>query len=163
MKRKLRTLLLASAVITIMCAVPAMAQELTPVDPKPTEQEFIAFTTKHNTDVANQLNSFVKTQVNPVACQAHVDTVVTQLKNFNRGAADNYILYRQRRVAGFKETERIKLEVVNNYKWLSQYNPYFASLIPAAEADYNKAVAIRVNEEAAVNQITADFNVLYPR
>ena len=55
--------------------------------------------------------------------------------------SDNYLKYLDGVIFNLNETARIKKEVVDNYKWLSQYNPYYATLIPQAQADYDKAVA----------------------
>jgi len=161
MKKFLKTLIVIM-VLTIATAIPCFAQELTPVSPDVTEAQFLNSIDAHNKVVAKQLEGFVATQINPVIAQNHVNVVVTQLKNYNKAAADNYIDYRKKRVIGFKETERIKAEIVTNYKWLSQYNPAFANLIPQAEADYNAAVAIRKAEEAEIIKITNDFKILFP-
>lgn len=162
MKRFFKTMILSMAISTIT-VLPCFAQELTKVSPDVTEEQFLAENDTHNKAVASQLNAFVATQVDPVIAQNHVNVVVNQLKNYNRASADNYINYRKQRVIGFKETERIKKEIVDNYVWLSQYNPYFMTLIPNAVADYDEAVKIRESEEIAVVKITNDFNVLFPR
>ena len=162
MKKAVKVLVVA-AVLTVMFALPCFAQELTKVNPDVTEEQFIAANAAHNATVVAQAKWVTDPMVDRAAASRHLAVVATQLKNSNREAADNYIDYRKKRVAGFKETERIKLEVVNNYKYLSQFNPYFATLIPAAEADYNNAVAVRVAEEAAVAKCTSDFAALYPR
>ncbi len=162
MKRFWKLFLLTS-ILTMMLGVTCFAQELTKVNPDVTEDQFIAAVTAHTNTVVAQAKAVTDPMIDRAAASRHLEVVANQLKNSNRIAADNYINYRKQRVVGLKETERIKLEVVNNYKYLSQFNPYFASLIPAAEADYNAAVAVRVAEEAAVEKCIADFAVLYPR
>ncbi len=50
---------------------------------------------------------------------------------------------------------------MDNYKWLSQYNPYYATLIPQAQADYDKAVAWVDYYKAYKAQVQADLKAKF--
>jgi len=72
---------------------------------------------------------------------AEEDRLAAEFHNSQVWRSENYISYLDEVVYNLNETARIKKEIVDNYKWLSQYNPYYATLIPQAQADYDKAVA----------------------
>ena len=63
----------------------------------------------------------------------------------------NYADYLQQRVANFAETSRIKKQVVDNYTALSLVNPQYAALLPAALADYQKALNDQNYAQAVAN------------
>lgn len=69
------------------------------------------------------------------------DRLANEFHNSQIWRSDNYVKYLDGVIYNLNETVRIKKEIVDNYKWLSQYNPYYATLIPQAQADYDKAVA----------------------
>ncbi|MCR4654947.1 MAG: hypothetical protein K5770_01740 [Lachnospiraceae bacterium] len=75
------------------------------------------------------------------AAQAAHEALFEQ-QRINNIVADarNYAGYLQARIANFAETTRIKKEVVDNYTNLSKTDPQFAALLPAAIADYQKAL-----------------------
>ncbi len=161
--KKIFKIFITTAITTVMLASTCFAQELTKVMPDLTEEQFIAQTNAHQATALAQAASIENSMADKNAAAAHRNTILSQLKSYNRSEADNYILYRQKRVAGLKETERIKKEVYDNYVNLSRSNSSFAGAANTALADYNNAIRIRMAEEAAVSKITADFNVLYPR
>ena len=160
--RVLKSLILAS-IMTVVFAMPAMAQEVTDPNTVIKEEVLVNELTAHHATVEKQLDYFKSTQVIPAVCDAHVATVRTQLKNYERGRADNYLKYLDYVIYNLNETVRIKKEIVTNYTWLSQYNPQFATMIPAAQADVDKAelwVTVYKNYKSAVAQ---DFDTRYPR
>lgn len=55
-------------------------------------------------------------------------------------AAKNYSNYLQELKNAKVENVRIKKEIVDNYTNLAKVNPYFYTLIPQAQADYNNAL-----------------------
>ena len=57
------------------------------------EEVLVNELTAHHATVEKQLDYFKSTQVIPAVCDAHVATVRTQLKNYERGRADNYLKY----------------------------------------------------------------------
>ena len=105
--------LVVTALVTAIMAMPVMAQEVT--DP-----------TKVYT-----VNAFT----------ADEDILVKDFHNMEVWRCENYIKYLDGGIYNLNETVRIKQEVVTNYKYLSQYNPYYATLIPAAERDLAQAVS----------------------
>ena len=64
-------------------------------------------------------------------------------------------------IYNLNETVRIKQEIVTNYKWLAQYNPYYATLIPAAERDLAQAKAWVEYYKAYKIQVQADLKAKY--
>lgn len=157
-----KTLLMAT-IVTVAFAIPVMAQEVTDPNTVIKEEALVNELSAHHATVEKQLDYFKSTQVIPAVCDAHVATVRTQLKNYERDRADNYLKYLDYVIYNLNETTRIKKEIVTNYQWLSQYNPQFATMIPAAQADVDKAqlwVEVYKNYKSAVAQ---DFDVRYPR
>lgn len=136
--KTLKTLCIAT-VLTMMMAFPVMAQEVTDPTTVIKADTLIAELANHRADVEKQLEYFVSTQIDKDVAQAHVDVVEAQLKAYEKSRADNYLRYLDGVIYNLNETVRIKKEIVTNYTWLSQYNPYFATLIPQAQEDVIKA------------------------
>lgn len=111
--KKLFKTLLVTAVLTIVFAMPAMAQEVTDPTTVYTVKSF-------NADEQILVNDFHKGEV---------------------WRCNNYLSYLDGVIYNLQETVRIKQEIVNNYKYLGQFNSYFNTLVPAAEADLAKAQA----------------------
>lgn len=112
MKRKI-SLIMLSMILSVMFVVPAMAQEVT------NPEEVI----KEETFVAGE------------------DKLAEEFHNSEIWRSENYVKYLDGVIYNLNETVRIKQEIVTNYKWLSQFNPYYATLIPAAEKDLADAQA----------------------
>ena len=130
----MKKLLILSAVLTILMAVPVLAQEVTDPEKVIKEETFVAGEDK----LANEF---------------HASEV---------WRSENYISYLDGVIFNLNETVRIKKEIVDNYVYLSQFNPAFRDLIPQAQADYEKAVtwvefykAYKVN---ARNDLKARYN-----
>ncbi len=159
---KFTKMLVITAALTVFCAVPVMAQEVT--DPKTviTEAQFEKTLLEHQQAVNTQLNAVTSSMADKNAAAKHAALVASQLQKYNRAEADNYINYLNKVVVNLKETERIKKEVVDNYTNLAKVNPTYAAMVPQATVDYNTAVAARMQAEANVAKAVADFKVLYP-
>lgn len=112
MKRALK-LLLISSVLTVLFAIPAFAQEVTDPTKVIMEETFTA----------------------------GEDALAQEFHNSEVWRSNNYLKYLDGVVYNLNETARIKQEIVTNYKWLSQFNPQFAALIPQAEKDLVDAQA----------------------
>ena len=161
--RKITKLFVVTAALTLLCAVPAMAQEVT--DPKTimTEQQFMKQIADHQAVVQTQVNSVVNSMADKNAAAKQAATAANDLKKYNRAEADNYLTYLNKAIVNLKETERIKKEVVDNYTNLAKVNPTYAAMLPQAVNDYNAAVAARQMWEANLAKATADFAAAYPR
>ena len=159
--RKITKLFVVTAALTLLCAVPAMAQEVT--DPKTivTEQQFMKQIADHQAFVQTQVNSVVNAMADKNAAARQAAIAANDLKKYNRAEADNYLAYLKKAIVNLKETERIKKEVVDNYTNLSKVNPSYAAMIPQAQNDYNKAVADRLQNEANIAKAAADFAIMY--
>lgn len=72
---------------------------------------------------------------------AEEDRLANEFHNSQIWRSDNYLKYLDGVIFNLNETARIKKEVVDNYTYLSQFNPAFMDKIPQAQADYDKAVA----------------------
>lgn len=99
--------------ITLLCTVTVMAQEVT--DPEKVYKE----------DAFN----------------ADEQILITDFHNGEVWRCENYVKYLDGVIYNLQETVRIKQEIVTNYKYLSQFNPYYMSLIPQAERDLAQAKA----------------------
>ncbi len=89
------------------------------------------------------------------------DRLANEFHNSQIWRSDNYVKYLDGVIYNLNETVRIKKEIVDNYKWLSQYNPYYATLIPQAQADYDKAVAWVDYYKAYKAQVQADLKAKF--
>lgn len=161
--RKITKLFVVTAALTLLCAVPAMAQEVT--DPRTivTEQQFMKQIADHQAVVQTQVNSVVNSMADKNAAARQAAIAANDLKKYNRAEADNYLTYLNKAIVNLKETERIKKEVVDNYTNLAKVNPTYAAMLPQAVNDYNAAVAARQMWEANLAKATADFAATYPR
>ena len=161
--RKITKLFVVTAALTLLCAVPAMAQEVT--DPKTivTEQQFMKQIADHQAVVQTQVNSVVNSMADKNAAARQAAIAANDLKKYNRAEADNYLTYLNKAIVNLKETERIKKEVVDNYTNLAKVNPTYAAMLPQAVNDYNAAVAARQMWEANLAKATQDFAAAYPR
>lgn len=112
MRKAIKTLVI-TAILMGVFAVPVFGQEVT--DPKKVYKED-AF----NIDEGKLIEDFHKGEV---------------------WRCENYIEYLDGVIYNLNETVRIKQEVVTNYKYLAQFNPYYNTLIPAAERDLAQAKA----------------------
>ena len=106
-------LLTITAILTMILAIPVFAQEVTDPEKVITVQTFTI----------------------------GEDALAQEFHNSEVWRSENYIKYLDGVIYNLNETVRIKQEIVTNYKWLSQYNPYYATLIPAAEKDLAEAQA----------------------
>lgn len=100
-------------VMSILMAVPVLAQEVTDPNKVIKEETFVA----------------------------GEDKLANEFHNSEVWRSENYVKYLDGVIYNLNETVRIKQEVVTNYKWLSQFNPYYATLIPQAERDLAQAKA----------------------
>lgn len=127
--------LLLTMALTIVMVIPAFAQEVT--DP----------------------NKVIKEET----FTAGEDALAKEFHNSEVWRSDNYIKYLDGVIYNLNETVRIKQEVVTNYKYLSQFNPYFQTLLSKAESDLAEAQAWVDYYKLYKNKVQADFAVKYPR
>lgn len=124
---------LLTTILTMIFCLPVMAQEVT--DP----------------------NKVIKEET----FTAGEDALAQEFHNSEVWRSENYIKYLDGVIYNLNETVRIKQEIVNNYKWLAQYNPYYATLIPAAERDLAQAKAWVEYYKQYKVQVQADLKAKY--
>ena len=133
MKRSIRILAMAM-LITVIMAQAVMAQEVTDPEKVIKEETFVA----------------------------GEDHLANEFHNSQIWRSDNYVKYLDGVIFNLNETARIKKEVVDNYTYLSQFNPAFRNKIPQAQADYDKAVAwvefYKQYRQAVQADLKAKFN-----
>ena len=132
MKKAIKLTLL-TAILTMVFALPVFAQEVT--DP----------------------NKVIKEET----FTAGEDALAQEFHNSEVWRSNNYLKYLDGVIYNLNETVRIKQEVVTNYKWLAQYNPYYATLIPQAERDLAQAKAWVEYYKAYKVQAQADLKAKY--
>jgi len=133
MKTKLFKTIIAAAFMIATFAIPVMAQEVT--DP----------------------NAVIKEET----FTSGEDALAQEFHNSEIWRCNNYLSYLDGVIYNLNEVVRIKQEIVNNYKWLSQYNPYYATLIPQAEKDVADAQAWVDYYKAYRVQVQADLKARY--
>ena len=122
-----------TAILIIAMAVPVMAQEVT--DPEKV--------IKKETFVAGE------------------DRLANEFHNSEVWRSENYVKYLDGVIYNLQETVRIKQEVVTNYKYLAQFNPYYNTLLPAAERDIAQAESWVAYYKAYRNAAQADLKARY--
>ena len=132
MKRAVK-LLLTVSVLTLLFAIPTFAQEVTDPTKVIMEETFVA----------------------------GEDALAQEFHNSEVWRSENYVKYLDGVIFNLNETVRIKKEIVTNYLWLSQFNPYYATLIPAAEKDLADAQAWVEAYKAYKIAVQADLKVRY--
>lgn len=132
MKKLVKITLIASALTILMC-IPAFAQEVTDPEKVIKEETFVA----------------------------GEDALANEFHNSEIWRSNNYISYLDGVIYNLNEVVRIKQEIVTNYKWLAQYNPYFATLVPAAERDLAQAKAWVAYYEQYKKDAQADLKARY--
>ena len=128
----LKTLLLTT-IVSIMFVVPAMAQEVTDPEKVIKEETFVA----------------------------GEDYLVNDFHKMEVWRCENYVKYLDGVIYNLNETVRIKQEIVDNYKWLNQYNPYYGTLVPAAERDLAQAKAWVEYYKVYKIQVQSDLKARY--
>lgn len=133
MKRAIRILAMSLLIMVVM-AQAVMAQEVTDPEKVIKEETFVA----------------------------EEDRLAAEFHNSQVWRSDNYLKYLDGVIFNLNETARIKKEVVDNYTYLSQFNPTFRDKIQQAQADYDKAVAwvnaYKEYRQAVQADLKAKFN-----
>ena len=130
---KLIKIIVATTLLICIIATSVMAQEVTDPTKVYTENAF-------NADEAK---------------------LITDFHNGEITRCENYVKYLDGVIYNLNETVRIKQEVVTDYMWLSQHNPYYATLIPQAERDLAQAKAWVEAYKEYRNAVKADLKVRY--
>lgn len=124
---------LLTTVVMLMFATPVFAQEVT--DPHKVIKE--------ETFVAGE------------------DALAREFHNSEVWRSENYVKYLDGVIYNLNETVRIKKEIVTNYTWLSQFNPYYATLVPTAEKDLAEAEAWVAYYKDYKTLVHADLKMRY--
>ncbi len=96
-------------------------------------------------------------EINGYADKAHKDQqaheALFEQQRINAIIADarNYASYLQARIPIVSEVANVKKAVLDNYTGLSVSNPQYTGLIPAASADYQKALMDQYNAQNAAD------------
>ena len=133
MRRKATKLISLVVALTMLMCVPAFAQEVTDPEKVIKEETFTA----------------------------GEDALANEFHNSEIWRSENYVKYLDGVIFNLNEVVRIKQEVVTNYKWLAQYNPYYNTLIPAAERDLAQAKAWVEYYKQYKKDVQADLKVKY--
>lgn len=130
----MKKLLFVTAILTMLMAIPVMAQEVTDPEKVIKEETF----------------------------NAGEDKLANEFHNSQVWRSENYVKYLDGVIYNLEETVRIKKEVVTNYMYLSQFNPSFRDKIPQAQKELDEAIswvnaykeyrkAVQVNQKAKYN------------
>ena len=149
MKKIIRAVVLAAA-MTMLFALPVLAgdDKVVKISSENTDT-LIQLTDAYNLQTLAALENVSKFASSDAAmadAKNHMEKVYAQLKHEDQDIANNHLYYLQQVVNNDTELARVKLEVVNNYKNLGATNPYYLSLVPQAEADYQAAL-VKVNAD----------------
>ena len=154
MKKKI-ALLLTTTLITVTNVVPVFAT-VTDIDAEKT------LIINHMNGITNSISTLVSYDDNcgeaaKKSMNQLVDSFAGDVKWSIKQEQANYIYYLQACVGNALETEKIKNQNVGSMKDLVKVNPGFQPQLDAAIAEYNNAVANRMEAEAAVSDAKAQF------
>lgn len=155
--RKFAKLIAAAVAMTFIIATPVMAAE-----PNPTLEGLLAYQAMHKAKVEAQVNDLiVKAWGNPEGPQwsHHIAVVREQVEKLNHEEDVSYVNYLQDVVNNRKDVERLKKELVANCTELCKVNPGMAAQLATYQADYQNAVADRMNMEALLATAKTILNV----
>lgn len=133
MKKRWSKTIIASILFVGILAIPVFAQEVTDPEKVIKEETFVA----------------------------GEDALANEFHNSEVWRSENYVKYLDGVIFNLEEVVRIKQEVVTNYKYLSQYNPYYSTLVPAAERDLAQAKAWVQAYKEYRKAVQADLKVRY--
>lgn len=133
MRKRISRLLVVTMLLSMILALPVFGQEVTEPTQVIREETF----------------------------NAGEEALQKEFHNSEVWRAGYYVEYLDGVIYNLNETVRIKQEVVTNYKYLSQYNPYYSTLIPAAEQDVIKAQAWVEYYKQYRAAVAEDFAVRY--
>lgn len=153
--RKITKLITVLSIVTVFTATPVFAA-------LPSPDQLLVLEEKHGAIVNAQLaDLIVKANGNPDGPQwsAQRKAVAEQLVKLNYDNAIKYVQQLKIQVQAKQENERVKLEVLNNYKALAQVNKSYEAMIPQALADYQAAVAETQAAQIAVINAAATLGV----
>jgi len=154
---KFAKFMLATAVATLAFAMPVLANPSLPLSSTNTNQ-LEKMLDAHGAATMVAAGSSMATQVNPADAVRHVDLVADQVIKLDQEAVRNHLDYLQKVVNNAKENVRIKQEIVTNYTNLGKVNPQFAAMVPAAQAELQKAMNEQAAAEAALASAKAQLN-----
>lgn len=131
--KAIKTLVVATLLTMVFC-LPVMAQEVTDPNKVITVQTFTA----------------------------GEDALAREFHNSEVWRSENYVKYLDGVIYNLEEVVRIKQEIVTNYTELAKVNPYYATLIPAAERDLAQAKSwvayYKVYKAEAQAELKAKYN-----
>lgn len=131
--RRITRLMALVLVLTIVCALPVFAQEVTNPEKVIKEETF----------------------------NAGEEKLQVEFHNSEVWRAGYYLEYLDGVIYNLNETVRIKQEIVTNYTELAKVNPYYATLIPQAERDLAQAKSWVEYYTAYRNNAQADLKARY--
>lgn len=129
----MKRVILVALVLSMIMAVPAMAQEIT------TPEQIIKEETFNSGE----------------------EHLQTEFANSEKWRAGIYVDYLGGVVYNLEEVARINKEVVTNYTELAKVNPYYARFIPDAIKDYEKALYNIEYYKLYRKAVQTDFKVRY--
>ena len=132
MKKRFKITVIAT-VLSIVMAMPVMAQEITTPDQVIKAETF----------------------------NAGEEKLQREFHNSEVWRAGTYLEYLDGVVYNLEEVARIKKEVVTNYTELAKVNPMYAQYIPSAVKDYETALNNVAYYKAYKKATAADFHIRY--
>lgn len=102
-----------------------------------------------------------KTVIKEETFNANEELLIEDFHKMEVWRCENYVEYLDGVIFNLNETVRIKKEIVDNYVYLSQFNPAFRDKIPQAQADYEDAVEWVNAYKAYKELVKADLKARY--
>lgn len=154
--KKLSKLLVVSAILTMLFAVPVMAEDCS--FSSENTDALITLLNNNAAKVTGELNDFIKVQCGPNA-QAIIAQQTALVNNkiaaVNKASATNHIQLLKGKVENAKFIEATRLKQLNSFKALAAGSSTWNDEVAAAQKEYDTAVARRT----AAEQYLADAQV----
>ncbi|MBO4904539.1 MAG: hypothetical protein J5367_04890 [Lachnospiraceae bacterium] len=146
--KKITKLLVVSAILTMIFAMPVMAKEVSFASEN--TDYLITLLNGNAAKLNGALADFAKVQAGPNA-QAVIANqtalVNSKIAAVNKECAENHITLLNGKVYNLKQIEATRLAQLNNFKSLLTMSNTWAPQVAAAQKEYDTAVAARVAAE----------------
>ena len=146
--KKITKLLVVSAILTMIFAMPVMAREVS-FSSENTDY-LITLLNANAAKINGELANFAKVQAGPNAAAVIANQtalVNSKIAAVNKECAENHIAFLNAKVYNLKQLEATRLQQLNNFKNLLTMSPTWAPQVASAQKEYDSVVAARVAAE----------------
>ncbi len=147
--KKITKILVVSALLTVLFAMPVMAREVSFASDN--TDYLITLLNNNTAKLNNELAAFAKVQTGPnkdAVIAAQTALVNAKIVAVNKECAENHIKFLKERVYNKTVLQGTRLQQLNNFKALAQVSPTWNDEVAAAQKEYDTVTAEKAAMEA---------------